>query len=318
MLNQKITPVGLDFGNGFVKLSINDKTSKIPAVYAETKPTGQLSAKTGKPMKAKTFSLTFGDNDLWFGQDVLGSEFGQSIRFIDANKYHNDGHIRVLFMAALANHVKQHKIDPTSWGKLAIAASMPPSAYADPKTYKVAEKAYKATLNGRSKPWYVRSSIADTFRISTMFAGLHQEAATLAKTMQFRKPTMIADLGYGTLDLVVVQPNSAQPLFAKSFNVGLVHAFESINDIQQDLAELNVLTDKSARTALAGHFNAIQKKVSIALRHVAGADLILIGGGTKLMTPNIASGFKAMASSVRILDEFSNAKANQLVAGGAI
>jgi len=307
------TKVGLDFGNGFVKLAINGKASKIPAAYSVSMPTSLLSPTTGKPMKPKTFSLSYGEKTYWFGEAALRT--GDSIREIDAHKFNDAEHIQIIFAAALANHVKAHKIDPEAWGRLSIATSLPPSAYADMPTRAKAIKAYEAAFAKRSAPWYVRSSIVDTFRISTEFAGMYQEAATLAQTMKLNRLTLFGDLGYGTLDLVLVDPRRIEPVFAKSFNVGLAHAFEKLNPINTDRAEYDLLTDAAARSNLAAHFSTIKGKLSLALRHAPGADLVLIGGGTKLMPPSVLSGFKAMAPTVRVMDEYSNARANEQATG---
>lgn len=312
-MDREIIPVGLDFGNGFIKICSGGKTSKIPAVYSLDEPEGAVSAKTGLTLNAKTFHLSINDNVLWFGEDVLGSA---PIREIDAHKYQKL-HIRMLFAAAMANHVTRHKIDVSSTLKLRIVASMPPGRYQDAPARKEAEKIYRSAFNSNRKPWYIKSSLCDTFRIATEFGGLTAEASSYVRANQLKTGlTVIADIGYGTVDFVLMRNGATDPLLVKSFNTGLVHRFQTINEIDHNQAELALLRKSQDVSALVAHFNDVKNKLALILRHVGSGsvNIVVIGGGVKLMSKSVKASFKTLSPSIVFKDEYTNAVSNAALA----
>lgn len=312
MTETTATPLGLDFGNGFVKLCLAGKTSKIPAAYSMGKPQGALSTK-GTLLKPKAFTVMVGDQEIWVGQDVLGAPL---IRNIDASKYQKS-HIRILFAAALANHVAKRKVDPESLGRLHIVASMPPGLYQDAEARAKAERAYKLAFNDNRKPWWVRSSLTDTFRISTQFGGLKAEATSYVEANRLKPGlTLITDIGYGTIDFVLVKNGDGEPVLVKSFNNGLVHGFQQINEINHNQAELALLRKKGDEGKLAPHFNDAKEKLGLILRHIGNANVsvVVIGGGVKLMSKSIKDSFRLLTSSIVFKDEYVNAVSNATLA----
>ncbi len=226
----ELTPVGLDFGNGFIKIAIQNKVSKIPASYSMIGPRGMLNPKTGFRAKPKAFSLLFDDQELWFGQDVLSVT---SIRELDTLKY-EPRHISILFRAVLYHWSKQHKIDLESLGRLCVTASMPPNVFADRVQYQKAYKAYSKTFN-TNKPVYLRTG-QDTYRIATKFVSLQREAISYIEVNQSRLPgyTLLMDLGYGTVDSGLFKDGNSNPLVIKTQNSGLLHAYAEIDDIDPE------------------------------------------------------------------------------------
>ena len=153
--DNKITPVGLDFGNGWIKLSIGGKVAKIPACYSTEQPQGQIG-KGNTRIKPQAFSLEIGSRSLWFGRDVLSVP---STRFIDERK-HKSKHIRALFAAAMYNWSKMHKTPLASLGRLRIVAGIPAQSYEDKAAQARAIKAYKTAFTLKNH-WYVRPDKTD-------------------------------------------------------------------------------------------------------------------------------------------------------------
>jgi hypothetical protein len=103
-----ITPVGLDFGNGWIKISLDNKASKIPNWVTENEPKGLLNSANllrGKPM---AFPLEIKGEKRWFGQDTLSLPGHQEL---DQDKLKPD-YIRMMLKAVLWRWLDQHKINP--------------------------------------------------------------------------------------------------------------------------------------------------------------------------------------------------------------
>ena len=314
-MNNKTTPCGLDFGNGFIKLAINGQVSKISSVYGLVKPKGAISPKTGLEQRAKAYSLTVENIELWFGQDVLS---GDLIREVDADKY-TEFYIKTLFSAALANHVRQHKVSPDEWGKLSIIASMPPSSFEDVGRRKQAIKAYRSVFNGQKTPWYVKSSIADTFRIQTSFVDIYPEAVSYGQAHNLKNLTVILDIGFGTSDYVLLKPNSHKPVISRSVNdTGLMYAFDQPDSLSSVVGEIEYLRPTRNLAPLAAHFSKIKQRLAQMIRRIPSSQpltLIIVGGGVKLMTKSVKDGFKTMAHTVTFKDEYVNAQSSETLAG---
>lgn len=304
-----LVAAGYEAGNGFSKLCIGGKVSKIPAGYALFEPQGAVSAKTGARVKAKAFHLQVGEKALWFGQDALGAGL---VLEIDGHKY-DPKHIRLLFAANVVKLAKQHKLDPAALGILRVVCSMPPEQYQDARLRAQAETAYKAAFTVKN-PWYVRSNLFETFRLQTVFGGLEPEAASYVRVNQ-TKPgfTVICDLGYGTVDYCVFREGGTTPLVAKSQNNGLVQVYTKIDEVDQNQAELTVLREGDEQGYLLAYFNSIKNKLASVVRVLPQGgriSVVVIGGGVKLMPQAVKQSWRAAFGGIVFKDEFTNVRSN--------
>lgn len=313
------TLCSLDFGNGFEKICIDYKVSKIPSAYSLTKPEGAVSGKTGARLKPKTFSLTIEDSVLWFGLDVLGTA---TIRELDAAKY-DPRHIRVLFAAVLVKWLKQHGLNPDILNRLKIVCSMPPQEYQDSQARAFAEKAYKAAFTPRQSPWFIRSNHFDTFRLRTVYGGLMPETISYMRTNRHIKTAgfiVLVDIGYGTVDYVIYNgQNLAKPLLVSSQNNGLIQLFTEMNDVDFNRAELALLRHEETLVRANVHLNQIKNKLTTITRTLAKrtdqVNIVFLGGGCKLMTKEFKANVKRIFGNVLFKDEFENVRNNYQLAG---
>ena len=122
-----LTPCGLDFGNGWIKICLDGKASNIPNWTIATEPKGRLNNQNTliKPM---AFALEIPNHPLhwvysWFGQDTLSQPGYQEI---DTDKY-RPAYIKMMFKAILQRWLTQHNVSP-EWLKdkrLNIICGMP-------------------------------------------------------------------------------------------------------------------------------------------------------------------------------------------------
>lgn len=309
------TPAGLDLGNTWVKICIEGLVAKIPSRYAFQKPPGAISAQTGLELKPVAFKLIVKDRALWFGQDTLGVD---AIQKLGMSKY-NPGHINVLFQAVLFQWAKTHKRDLADLGKLNMVCSMPPGLYQKTHPNKVALAAFRKAFNrgkGHVKIRDGRSAI----QIVTQFGGLVPEAVAWGQAIpRQNEMVMAADLGGGTVDYVVFNGGSEEPLITLTDNAGLLHAFAAMGKGgDPSLAELKVLRNKKELPdQLNTHYNAIERRIQLVAAHLGQIDrLYVIGGGAALMPPKIRAEFGLLATKVYFKNEYANVEANWKHAGG--
>jgi hypothetical protein len=313
-MDKKIIPVGLDLGNGWVNICIMGKVAKLPAAYAFQRPTGQILP-SGLEAKSKAFLLIVGASELWFGLDVLS---GPTISELDDTKYDPD-HISILFRAALYAWSKRHKMDLGKLSRLGVVASMPPGAFADRQLNKRAERAYKLAFNRGQSHVQIRDG-HESIQIVTQFSGLQRESiGAIASIARPNALILIVDIGFGTVDYALFNGGS-EPILSKSDNIGLAHAYEQINPANPALAELMVLrSKKTLPNEIKVHFNGIKNRVVMIRRKLRQPieKIAIIGGGAPLMTSPIRATFGQLTNQLVVKDEYENARANWLAAGGS-
>jgi hypothetical protein len=309
--------VGLDFGNTRIKVTIADETGNpksvsIPAIVAFDKPI--IVGKSGKELKAKCFSLLFRQKDvdvrLWFGQDVLAS---QSIIYkLDDGKYDN-GHISILFQAALYAWSKKYKVCIDDLGKLSIVASMPPGLYRQAKLRLQAERAYKTAFNRRQRHIKIRPEPGEAYQIVTHFEKLVREAVLFGTDIPRQNElVLVFDIGGGTRDTALFN-GSPVPIGVWSKPSGLIHAFEIMNPINPHEAELKALATKNnPHQAIVSFYNDVENDIRRGIRKLSRPvnKIYVIGGGASLMPMSIRSSIKTLAKEVIIKNEFANSEAN--------
>ena len=306
----KITPTGLDAGNSSFIVSINGKAAKVPAAYAIVRPLGQI--KNGKETAPKSFSLVIDNKTLWFGADVLTSP---AFRGLDEDKL-DPKHLSILFRAVLYEWSRRHKIKLSTLGKLNVVCSMPPSPFANRKANAKAMAAYKATFNRRQSHMWVRDGSKVKAQIVTQFGGLEREAATYAIQQQQQAKTpvsMVADLGYGTSDYVVMEGPEIR--VTKSWPTGMLHTFERMNPGNPYQAEAEILRDKTSMPPdLALYYSERREEITRIKRVIPREirKITIIGGGAARMTPDIKSIFRGLADQVLFGNEYANALANEV------
>lgn len=320
-----LTPIGLDLGNTWTNICVNGLVAKIPSRYAYKCPPGQINT-SGQLGKAQAFPLRFiqenGDDlQIWFGQDTLAIP---AIQKLDSLKY-DAGHISVLFRAALYQweqiHKGRHKVDLSKLGTLNIVASMPPGLFKDAKVFAKAIGAYKSAFNGKSKQSHPK--IRDgkrTVQIVTRFGSLQQEAVSWGQDVPRRGEWVLTvDLGGGTDDYALFN-GSDTPRETKTSNTGLLHVYAQINPVDPGAAELEVLRSKKGPlpTALLTYYNEVERRIQMFIRvlPVEVSRIYVIGGGAALMPLSVQKTIKQLATDVFIKDEYANARANWLAAGG--
>lgn len=315
-MDRNIIPVGGDFGNKWLKLCIaidgKIKLVKLPMAYAFQRPDRQVLPSGKEASRLQSFSLLAGDTELWFDQDILS---GPCIQKMDDTKYNVD-HISILFKAGLYAWSQKHKIDLASLSKLNVVTSMPPSIFADRRLNKLAESTYKKVFNrGRSHFWI------DGAQVVTQFGGLRRESVGAIGSIREEKVTLIVDIGSGTVTYVLYN-GGTQPIWAKSANIGLAHAYADINPENPGQAELDVLRNKKIlHPRIKAHFSDIEQRVVMIRRGMEKSqpieEIIFIGGGAAAMTPPLQVEFKKLAPSVIIRRdaEYQTALANWKAAG---
>lgn len=304
---RKLVPCGIDFGNAWLCLCLLGKVAKIPQGYGLKRPSGQINS-FGLENKAKTFCLIIGDQKMWFDTDILGIPVVQEL---DDLKYYPE-HIAILFQAGLYKWGKQHNVDLSTLGTLYIVASMPPGAFQNRRLNKQAETAYRKTFNRGQSHLKIKDG-QNTKQIVTQFAGLQREAvASIDFIVRSKALTLILDIGYGTVDFSLFN-GGTEPILSKSENIGLLHAYQEINPINPNLAELALLRNKKhLPMPIRVHFNNIKNRVAMIRRKLPQPidKLVIIGGGAAMMTPEIKTTFQPLANTLVVKDEWVNARAN--------
>lgn len=316
-----VTPVGLDLGNNETDICIFGKVAKIPSRIAFVCPPGQISPRTGQELKINAFKLLFEDDrPFWFGPDTLG---GSAIQKLEMSKYDPD-HISVLFRAALYQWARVYKTDLSTLGKLNVVASMPPGLFKNQVNNKAATTAFRKAFN-RSQSHVKVKDGKTTTQIVTQFGGLERECVGWGQDLpQKGKLVLTVDLGGGTNDYVLFngspEPVPPTPL---TDNKGLLHAYQKINPNDIEGAEMKVLRDKKKGLPhqLVTFYNEVERRIQMITAWIPKSKLPLnciyiIGGGAALMTPTVKATFTPLAEKVIVKDEYANARANWVAAGG--
>jgi hypothetical protein len=313
-----MTPVGLDFGRGYIKVAIEIdgivKCAKIPARIATARPPGQVSEKTGLELKSKSFMLLIKNQERWFGDDVLGV---QSFHENDISKCSPE-HISILFRAVLYKWSIQYKIDLNSLGKLHIIASMPPGDFKKPQLNKAVLTAYRKAFNtGQSHP-KIRDG-KNAWQIVTKFSGLVPETAVWGSNIPRKgKLVLVVDIGYWTADYVWFN-GSAIPAQTLSDNAGLLHAYSAINPNNPGQAELKVLRlwskgllpDSDADKIMLA-YNKIKGRIQETNSQLSRSPdkIYFIGGGAVLANKLVKQALSGLATEITYKNEYANAEAN--------
>jgi len=235
-LTDSVYPVGADLGNGFVNLYMQDRHAGLPAGYMLEKPTGPYDPKRMSYKSPKAQEIVVNDKTVWVGRDTLTDKM---VRYLDDTKYDKE-HLRILFSAGLAEWLSLTKASTEETLRLRVACGMPAEKFQDPKNRALAEKAYKAAFKvTNSDQWRITVG-GKRIRLLTEFAGLRPETVGYACVSKLHKGyTVLMDCGAGTVDVCVFHSSQQKtPITVKSFNIGLIHAFDDINPMQMDLPEL--------------------------------------------------------------------------------
>ncbi len=312
-----MTAVGLDLGNHDVDVCIKGMVAKIVARIAFECPPGQVSERTGQELKARAFKLLFRDDKpLWFGPDTLSAP---AIQKLDKAKYDPD-HISILTRAVLYQWSKQHKIALASLGKLDIVASMPPGLFKDPASNKTAMTAFKKAFNRGQSHVKIRDGHNPAVQIVTQFISLQREAVAFSMSLPRKGQIVLTvDLGGGTNDYALFN-GSSEPLKVFTDNAGLLHAYAAIDPLDPAGAELKVMRNKKKGLPhqLLTYYNEVERRIQMLILRLPCPVVVIyfIGGGAALMTPAIKDIFKPLAQKVIFKDEYANARANWVAAGG--
>lgn len=320
------TNIGLDFGNGRVKLAIlwNGKIlfASIPAIYAFDEP---VNIKSGQERKVDAFYLLFTVKPskdlktwytvkLWFGNDTLSSE--NTIQKIDGQKY-TKSHLQRMFQAVLYQWSLKHNIPLSELGKLNICVSMPPGSYQKATERKKAEKAYRSAFNTGQSHIQLRDG-KETVQIVTQFHSLQREAVAWGSEIPRKNElVLIFDFGRGTDDVVLFNGDT-EPSDSRTYKTGLLHTYHKVNPINPMMVELKILRDKNyLPAALASYFN--QREVMIgrvlnSLPDTMSKRAYLIGGGAEMIKRQkaIKSTFISLlpAKKLIIKDQYATCEAN--------
>ncbi len=306
----KQVALGLDLGNGWPKIVLDNKASKIPNWSVSNEPKGQLNAKTMIAAKPMAFSLEIDGNVRWFGQDTLSLPGYQEI---DSDKLKPE-YIRMMFKATLYRWLSQHKIAP-EWladKRLNVVCGMPPELYQDRLDRNKAEKVYRYVFDEK-RPQYIKLPNKPAIAYFTAF-GSGKQAGLRPETLVWRavhkqQPgfTLLVDLGYGTSDLCLLHKDKELPIKTVSLNNGLLHSHNEINPINPWISELGTMRgDRPTHYA-----NVTKSKIRQVARQINLAQLVIFGGGVHLLdaeTLRDLKGYADVASLGRGYDEFSNAR----------
>jgi hypothetical protein len=301
------TPCGLDLGNRRTKIHLLGKSASVPTIIGLDEPIVY-----GR--KAKSFSLLFNlggiDRQFWFGRDVLMCEdFRQGT---DQIKY-NKSFVQQLFQAALYEWSKTHSINLDTLGTLNVVTSMPPGLYNDLSMKSRAKRAYESAFNTGQSHMKIRPKPGEAYQIVTRFGGLQQEAVPFGLSLPRKnKLVMVVDLGGGTTDIAVFN-GSPNPLYARTYNNGLISAYDKANRVNPQHVELRIFTTKNYRPKqLIGYYDTILNLLVRYIRELSPrpGEIHIIGGGAALMPKEYRSQFKTLARSVSIKDQYINAIAN--------
>ena len=331
-MSDNVTAVGLDLGNSLTKICVSwaegpdvlvPLVAKIPSRYAEEKPPGKLN-KSGQRGTAQAFEMLITHpggrtSSLWFGQDTLAIPATQKAY---AQKY-DPIHIQILLKGALAQWEKTHKsrgVDLSKLGPLNIVASMPPVMFEDTAVHNRAKKAYKEAFNKNPQSHHnIRRPDMPTVQIVAKFDRLQQEAVAWGtKIPRDGEWVLVIDLGGGTRDFALFN-GSTTPKRKGSSKNGLIDAFEGIDSLNRAYAELEVMRDKKRRWApLMAWYSDVEMGIGRLIEKCPHpiSRLFIIGGGAALMPEGVKSSMRTLAPEVTFKDEYTNARANWLAAGG--
>ncbi len=293
---------GLDIGNGFLKICLNGKVSKIPNWSILNRPKGQLT-KTNTEAKPVAFSLEINGELCWFGQDTLSQAGYQEI---DSDKY-KPKYIQTLFKAVLYRWIIQHHIEP-EWladKRLNIICGMPPEQYQDKLAQNKALKAYQDVFNP-SKTDYIKIPSQPAIPFFTKFGGLTPETIAWRSVNTLKTGyTLVVDLGYGTSDICLFSSHHTLPVSTISLNNGLLHSHNKTNPTMPWLAELDTMR-KVANSEL--YSNEAKRKIRHVARQLSLAQLVIFGGGIRLFSPEDLKDLKSYATNYWQGDEFTNVR----------
>jgi hypothetical protein len=301
----KLIPAGLDFGNGWIKIALDNKASKVPNWLTYTEPKGALNSKTMLFAKAMTFLLEINGAGIYFGQDTLSLPGCQEI---DQDKLKPE-HIKTMFKAVLFRWLNQHRVD-SKWlsdKRLNVVCGMPPELYQDRQARNKAEKVYKHVFN-QNKPDYIKQPDKLGIAFFTAFGGLKPETLAWRATNKMKPGfTLLVDLGYGTSDLCLLHHAEKMPVATTTINNGLLHSHHETNPTRPWEAELNVMRGKLPRN----YANVAKSKIRQVARQIDLAQLVVFGGGVRLLDKNTLKDLQSYAETVSCgkgYDEFSNVR----------
>lgn len=308
MTTNTLIPCGLDFGNGRIDVCILNKVASMPAGFALKEPSPQIDDQ-GIETKLKAFKLIVKDREIWFDLDILG---GPITRELDDLKY-DPSYMSIIFSGILYKWGRQHGVELSTLGKLNVVASMPPGLFSDRAKNKQAKNAYQATFNRRQSHLKIRDGKTTT-QIITQFGGLQRETVGAINLTSLEKVILLIDIGYGTVDYALYVDGELK--FSKSENTGMLHAFQEIDPINPNLAELNYLRNKkNLPEEILVHFGMIKNRVAIIRRGLQSRQreidrLIILGGGGTMMTPELKRNFGKLARSIVVKGTDVNVRAN--------
>lgn len=308
IMTNKLIPCGLDAGNGWFKICLDGKCSKIPNWHTDQQPKGALTKRNvvSKPM---AFPLEIAGKSLWFGQDTLGR---QGIQQVDEDKL-KPQYIKMLFKAVLWRWLSQHNIDP-DWltGKrLNVICGMPPEKYQDRQAQNRAFRAYNAAFKA-NKPDYIKIPDLAAIPFFTRLAGIKPETLSWRAANKLEEGyTLIADLGYGTSDLVIFHSEHDLPVSTVSHDNGLLHSHYQTNPAQPERVELDTM--RKSNNHLEFYSNKTKRIIQETTRrlnkmNVNLAQLAVFGGGIKLFDSDDIKDLKTYASKYWQGDEFTNVR----------
>jgi len=296
---------GLDLGNGWPKIVLDNKASKIPNWSTGNEPKGQLNAKTMIAAKPIAFPLEIDNVVRWFGQDTLSLPGYQEI---DQDKLKPD-YIRMMFKAVLYRWLDQHRIN-SEWladKRLNVVCGMPPELYQDRQARNKAERVYRHVFDEK-RPQYIKVPDKPTIAYFSAFSGLKPETLVWrAVNKQKLGFTLLVDLGYGTSDFCLLDKDTELPIKTVSLNNGLLHSHNENNPITPWLAELETMRGNEP----ANYANITKSKIRQVARQIKLAQLVVFGGGVHLLDSETLKDLKSYASMVSLgrgYDEFSNAR----------
>ena len=307
------TPVGFDPGNRAGKLVVKGQKSKVNLFFAAKQPQGRLNDTTLKTTKAKAFWLQVGDIAGWVGEDALSQ---RGISELDEAKYTTE-YLKSAFSASVVQWMISRKVSPETVeaSRFNIVASMPPEKYQDGKIRAEAASAFSEAF-APDLNWHVKTDVFPTFRIYTCYKNLVPETLVTAKSvLKDGKITVVVDFGYGTLDLAVFNGRDEVPKITNSYNMGLFHAYSELSPLNINGVELDIWREKDW-SRLDGYFSEAKRTIEAATRRIPNEclNVVIIGGGTKAMSPYAKKSYKKTWANVSYKDEFANALANYRVA----
>lgn len=302
-----LIPAGLDFGNGWIKIVLDNKASKIPNWAIEKQPKGALNKKTMIQSKPICFPLDT-DKTRWFGQDTLSLPGYQKI---DSDKLKPE-YIRMMTKAVVCRWLSQHRIENEwlSHIRLNVVCGMPPELYQDRQERNEAEKVYRHVFN-QKQPYYIKQPNKTAIPFFTSFGGLKPETLAWAAVNKLKAGyTLLVDLGFGTSDFCLFHDEEELPISTITLKNGLLHSHYETNVNKPWEAELNTM-----RGSLPINYsNITQAKIIRVTRQITPlAQLVIFGGGVQLLDEDTLKDLRGYAETFSSgkksgYNEFSNAR----------